>query len=156
MLRDRHRRIGNPLSPEDLAEVEQETLAALWFKLWTFEGRASLETWAFRFVAFELHKGLERRRRQSRFVPDGDSAIGAVTQPERAEPVIDAVALHAGLERLGRLGSEIIRMRHFEDLPFDDIAVRLDEPVGTVKARYYRGLEKLRVLLEPALRRATL
>jgi RNA polymerase sigma-70 factor, ECF subfamily len=155
MLRDRHRRLGNPLTAEELAEVEQETLAALWDKLARFEGRASIETWAFRFVSFELHKGLDRRRRQRRFVSDGDSEILLRAQPEAAEPAIDPVTLHEELERVGPPGSDVIRMRHFEGLSFDEIAKSCGEPVNTVKARYYRGLERLRTLLGPILRRST-
>jgi RNA polymerase sigma factor (sigma-70 family) len=154
MLRDRHRRVGQPLRPEELSEVEQETLAALWDKLAIFEGRATIETWAYRFVVLELHKGLERRRRQRRFVPDGESEIIVRAQPEAAELAIDPAALHAEIERVGSPSSEIIRMRHFEDLSFDEIAAHTGEPVNTVKARYYRGLERLRTLLGPTLRRS--
>src|SRR5690242_10532522 len=61
MLRACHRRHGSTLTPDDLAEVEQEVHAALWAKLDGFEGRAALETWAYRFVALELLKAFERR-----------------------------------------------------------------------------------------------
>src|SRR6185503_6089298 len=152
MLRDRHRKMGQPLRPEELAEVEQETLAALWDKLAVYEGRASIETWAYRFVVLELYKGLERRRRLRRFVPDGESEIIVRAQPEMVELAIDPVALHDELERVGPPSSDIIRMRHFEALSFGEIAARLGEPIATIKTRYYRGLGRLRTLLGPFLR----
>jgi RNA polymerase sigma-70 factor (ECF subfamily) len=155
MLRDRHRRLGNPLSPEDLAEVEQETLMALWDKLATFAGRASLETWVYRFMVLELHKGLDRRRRQRYFMAEGESWLSNRAQPEPSEPEIDPIVLHEGLERVGSPGADVIRMRHFDELSFDEIAHHLGEPANTVKARYYRGLERLRILLGPLLRRET-
>ncbi len=155
MLRDRHRRLGNPLTPEDLDEVEQETLTALWDKLATYAGRASLETWIYRFMVLELHKGLERRRRQRRFVPEDVFTLSDRAQPEPTEPEIELTVLHAGLDRVGSPGADIIRMRHFDELSFDEIADHRGEPASTVKARYYRALIRLRILLGPVLRRAT-
>jgi RNA polymerase sigma-70 factor (ECF subfamily) len=153
MLRDRHRRLGNPLSPEELAEVEQETLTALWSKLAVYEGRASLETWAYRFMVFELHKGLDRRHRERRLVTAGETALIQCIQPEPGELEIDPAVLHDGLARVGQPSSDIIHMRHFGDLSFEEIAEHLGEAESTIKARYYRGLIRLRVLLAPFLRR---
>jgi RNA polymerase sigma-70 factor, ECF subfamily len=138
MLRERHRRLGSPLSAEDLAEVEQETYTALWSKLAGFEGRAALETWAYRFVVLELLKGLDRRARRASSGDDERLAL---------------VALHAALERVGPPGADVIRMRHFDQLSFDAIAARSGEPEPTVKARYYRAMKRLREALEPHLRR---
>jgi RNA polymerase sigma-70 factor (ECF subfamily) len=153
ILRDRHRRIGGPLTADELAEVEQETLAAVWSKLRTFEGRASLETWAFRFTVHELMKGVERmhrgRRRRAGDATEVDLQPAAM--PE--EPEIDPAAVQQALERLGPPASDVIRWRHYDELSFEDIARRTGEPESTVKARYYRGLERLRELLEPHRRR---
>jgi RNA polymerase sigma-70 factor (ECF subfamily) len=153
MLRERHRRFGSPLSSEDLAEVEQETLAALWSKLAEFEGRAAIETWAYRFTMHELLKGTDRQRRNRRFVASSEALLEARAAPEDEEPPIEPGVLHEGLERLGPPASDVIKMRHLDELSFDEIARHCGEPVGTVKARYYRGLERLRELLAPRIRR---
>src|SRR5262245_47547866 len=42
-------RSGRPLDGHDLRDLTQDTLMAVWKKLDRFEGRASLETWAYRF-----------------------------------------------------------------------------------------------------------
>ena len=149
MLRERHRRFGGSLSADELAEVEQETLAALWGKLGRFEGRASIETWAFRFVVNEHFKAFERRRKRGRFVSESEGLLADRGAPAEAEPAIDAVTIESGLARVGEPGAEVIRLRHFEELSFEEIALRFREPTSTVKARYYRGLERLRVLLAP-------
>jgi RNA polymerase sigma-70 factor (ECF subfamily) len=39
-------------------------------------------------------------------------------------------------------------MRYVDDLPYDDIAGALDQPVGTVKAAAHRGLMAVRAMLE--------
>jgi RNA polymerase sigma-70 factor (ECF subfamily) len=153
MLRERHHRLGSPLSREELAEVEQETLAALWSKLAVFEGRAAIETWAFRFTVHELLKGIERQRRQRRFVAAPEALLETRAAPEDEEPPLEPAVVHEGLERLGPPASEVIRMRHLDELSFEEIARHCGEPDGTVKARYYRGLERLRELLAPRLAR---
>ncbi len=39
-------------------------------------------------------------------------------------------------------------MRYVDDLPYDEIADALDQPVGTVKASAHRGLMAVRAMLE--------
>ena len=48
---------------EELEEVTQRAMTAIWSKLDAFDGRAKLETWAYGFCAFELRKWRERERR---------------------------------------------------------------------------------------------
>ena len=43
---------------------------------------------------------------------------------------------------------EIVILRYFEDKKIEEIAVIMNEKVGTVKSRLYRCMEKLRVRLE--------
>lgn len=152
ILRDRHARYGSPLRPEELEEIEQETLVALWAKLPVYEGRASLETWAFRFTVLELLKCLARRDRRRNYLAEPDETLDATPDREDPEPTLEPERLHAGLERLGPPANDIIRMRHFEERSFEDIADAYGEPVNTIKARYYRGMERLKTLLEKHMR----
>lgn len=155
MLRSLHRRLGGPLRADELAEVDQNALAALWGKLGGYEGRATLESWAFRFVQLELHKALDRRRRRARLtLLDGDD-LAELTAREEGAPAFDPLILHTAIAKLGPPTSDIVSERHFGDLGFDEIARRRGESVSTIKARYYRGLERLKALLEPHLRNDT-
>ena len=54
-------------------------------------------------------------------------------------------------ELLGRLEEKekaVIMLRYFHDMKLEEIAQVLGENVNTVKARLYRTLRKLRVVLE--------
>lgn len=132
--------------------MQQATIAALWAKLATYEGRASLETWAFRFTVLELLKSLARRDRQRQRAVDAEAELEHVPEREPDEPTLEPERIHAGLEQLGPPANEIIRLRHFEERSFEEISRAYGEPVNTIKARYYRGLERLRQLLEKHLR----
>jgi RNA polymerase sigma-70 factor, ECF subfamily len=148
ILRDRHARYGSPLKAEDLEEVQQATLVALWSKLGSFEGRASLETWAFRFTVLELLKCLARYDRGRRLIADADAELARTPDREAPEPPMEPERIHASLDAIGPPANDIIRMRHFEERSFDDIAQAYAEPVNTIKARYYRGLQRLREILQ--------
>ena len=47
--------------------------------------------------------------------------------------------------------ARVIRLRHFDSLPFEEIARRLAVPISTAKTHYRRGLDKLRLYLAPHL-----
>jgi len=153
LLRVAHRRLSSPLGVDDLLEVDRDALAALWSKLAKYEGRASLETWAFRFVQVELHKALDRRNRQRRVALPGDELLRDVAQPALPDAEFSVTFLHACIDKLGEPTSGIVRLRHFEEIGFEELSRRLNLPLGTIKARYYRGLERLKHLLEPHRRR---
>ena len=152
MLRERHGRLGALLSRDELAEVEQDTLVSLWAKLREFEGRASLETWAYRFMQNELLKALERRDRELRFVGDPERILASARDREAPEAPFEPAELLECIERVGLPASDIIRMRIFDDMEFEDIARRANRPVNTIKACYYRGLARMRELLAPRVR----
>jgi RNA polymerase sigma factor (sigma-70 family) len=57
--------------------------------------------------------------------------------------------VYSGLEKLGEDHAQIIRLKHFSQMTFEEIARRLRVSANTVKTRYYRGLIKLREFLDP-------
>jgi RNA polymerase sigma factor (sigma-70 family) len=154
MLRFQSRRLGASLSEHELEEIAQDTVVALWSKLATFKGLSTLETWAFRFATLEILKVIQRRARRpapARTIDeDCEPAIAAGPEPE---PSISSAELIDGLESLEPTTARVIRRRHEEEASFDDIAAAEGLPLNTVKARYYRGLARLRERLERRLKR---
>ncbi|MEM6672992.1 MAG: sigma-70 family RNA polymerase sigma factor [Planctomycetota bacterium] len=149
MVRSLHRRFGGNLDDEDLLEVTQDVLASIWRKLDRFEGRSKLETWAYGFASRQVLKGLERARKGPRRVDWNEEEAADLQAPVAPAPD-EYRAVHEHVEALGPPGSEIIRMKHFEELTFEQIGGRLDMPTNTVKTRYYRGLDRLRRVLSSA------
>ncbi len=141
--------LRQPLRQEDLADLIQDCLALIWRKLRTFEGRASLETWVYRICTLELMNGVRRVRRDkgSRL-----SVVEEMVTDERADPANHTALqdLHSGLAELDPLDGEIMRLKHFEDLTFVEIGLRLSVTTSKAKARYYRGLRQLESFLRPS------
>ena len=137
-------RAGRPLSIEELEDLVQETLVTIWRRLDAYAGLASLDTWAYRFCQFSLAGSLRRKQRQPLRVELNESH----DQEAQAAPA-DHEGLLRALERLPEADAHVVRLRHYDRLSFDEIADRTGLPFGSVRARYYRVLARLRELLEP-------
>ena len=67
---------------------------------------------------------------------------------------LEAEQVRAAIEELPADFREIILLREYEDLSYQEIASVLDCPVGTVMSRLGRARAKLRVLLSTTLKRS--
>ena len=142
--------LGRPLGADELEDALQETLFALWRKLGEYQGHGALEAWAYRFSVLELLARLRRLERYPRTVGDVETAADArpreAGEPAPLEPA-EVEQLHRLIERLGPQAADVIRLHFLEELTFDQIAARLGVSSNTVKTRFYRGMERLRVML---------
>jgi RNA polymerase sigma-70 factor, ECF subfamily len=76
----------------------------------------------------------------------------ASLDPAEGHDRLDAVAqrgpLAAAFRQLGRRDREIIALLAWADLTYEEAAVALDVPVGTVRSRTHRARQRLRELLD--------
>jgi len=154
ILASRNARLGRPLTPEDLADLAQETLLLIWKKLGSFEGRAALETWVYRICCLELMNFFRKKDRRPEIVSQNFDELEAdlVAAPQSG---VDHELIYKSLDRIKPDEAEIVRLKHFDDLTFEVIGERLGISPNTAKTRYYRGLEKLRRFLLPQLKDET-
>jgi len=150
MTRSRRRALAPWLPETDLPDLEQEVASKLLERLQRYQGFAALESWVFAFCdGIVRNAGRSHRRKQARdhqldTVANHASADGAseVTGRDRHED------LHACLERLGKTERELVRTKHFDGLQLAELAARLGAGINTIKSRYFRALQKLRLCLE--------
>lgn len=150
ILAARNAQLGRPLDEHDLADLAQDTLIVIWKKLPTYAGRATLESWSYRICSLELMNAIRKQRRRPRAVGGSDDSVPSGPEPsvDRTPSPADYEHVYVGLERLGPPENEVVRLKHFEHLTFAEIAERMNTSSNTVKTRYYRGLLRLRGLLE--------
>jgi RNA polymerase sigma-70 factor (ECF subfamily) len=154
MIRHQNRELGGHLNETDIEDAVRDTIAALWAKLPAFEGRSTLETWVYRFAFLEVLKAIQRKCRSPRpLEADHSERLRSSEDAEQEVPRFEARDLAEGMSCLTRTAAEVIRLRHFDEQSFEAIAARLGTGVNTVKARYYRGLARLKAVLERKQRR---
>ncbi len=93
---------------------------------------------------------LARRKRRPQ-VSDPQPIIERVPTAPRGEAELiqaqrDAI-LHRALGQLSSSHREILQMRHWQDLSYEEIAAVLECPVGTVMSRLYRARKALQNVL---------
>ena len=144
LLAVRNARVGGPLPPPDLADLSQEVLLIVWRKLEEYRGYSALEFWLYRISLYEYMNALRRLRRLRGRT---DSLDELALDPSQESNPWEFEDVHRGLERIADKEAETIRLKHFEELTFEEIGARLGISPNTAKARYYRGLRALEPLL---------
>jgi RNA polymerase sigma-70 factor (ECF subfamily) len=143
----------------DAEEIVLDAFAQAWRDAVRFEAeRGSVAAWLTmiaRSRALDLVRARTRRDRMTATAAAGDPdrapAMGAwredpgrvMDQRERQQRVA------AALETLSAPQRQAIELAFFEGLSHSEIAVRLGEPLGTVKTRVRLGMQKLRDQLRP-------
>ena len=145
------------LSREDEAkDAAQETFIAAYRNLKNFRGDAKVSSWLHRIAVNQCLTTKRRAKTRSEsFLDDEDGSEDRVfvaplnlspskttEQGERLQVVRQAVfSLPLDLR-------QVIVMKEFEDMTFQQISDTLDLPLSTVKSRLYTALKQLRMKLE--------
>lgn len=140
-------------SSEDAADAAQEAFLSAWRGLPSFRGEAGFSTWLYRLTSNAAIDQLRRSRRQREEasldagdlpldVPDGQPG-----PQEAAESTELQKAVADGLRQLSEDHRQILLMREYQELSYDEIAQALEVDLGTVKSRISRARRALRKIL---------
>jgi RNA polymerase sigma-70 factor (ECF subfamily) len=137
---------------DDLDDVAQDCVALVWRKLPDFEGRARLSTWIYRVVSLELKNALRRVAKRRRTGPPATAQPRPEPGSRKDDPqqLLVPWMIEECLASLDPTPKEIVRLRHWEGRPFDEIAGLLGTNASQVKSLYYRALARLHDLLGEA------
>jgi len=146
---------------EDVEEVCQEVFLTVIKNLYTFQGNSQFQTWLFRIAANKARDYRQRLRATKRggglrpipLHPDPKSDLPP-PDPPSATPGPDLALLRAeeislvgeALEQLGGPCQEIIELRYFADLSYEEISATLQLNPKTVSSRLSKCLDKLETL----------
>jgi RNA polymerase sigma-70 factor (ECF subfamily) len=126
-------------------EATQRTFVQAWQAADRFEPGRDFGPWLAtiaRRAAIDVQRR-ERRRRVARLddVPASDDAL---VSPAPDGEVLEAVwTVRAAVDQLREEEREVVRLQHLEGLTHEEIADRLDLPLGTVKSRSHRAHRRL-------------
>ncbi len=136
--------------PRDEAEdVLQRVFYEVWKNRDRYDPARSLEAWV---LGIARKRAIDQlRRRHATIVPiDELRDVAGDDGRELAERYARANEVRGALERLPAEQRQVLTMAYFGDLTQAEIADRLGVPLGTVKARAFRGLRRLADLLGTA------
>lgn len=145
-------------SHEDTEEICQETFLSVVRSLKSFQAKSAFQTWLLRIAA---NKAMDYRQK-ARAVKRGGNAVhisldGArdsdetPIDPPSSRPGPDALLVNTetfqlvrqSLDRLGETCREIIELRYYGDLSYDEIAAELRLNPKTVSSRLSKCLDQL-------------
>lgn len=130
----------------DAEDVVQEVFVQVWRQASRFDAsRGSPEAW---LCTVARTRALDRlRRRASRREDSSESAPAAAVPPPRSE---EGLAVRKALEGLSPDQRKALELAYYEGLTQSEIAVRLGEPLGTIKTRIRTAMIRLREALGPS------
>lgn len=137
---------------DDAMDVTQEAMLRFFTTLDSFDSERRVQPWLFTIVRNQV-RDLWRRRRPDDSAPDADSLTSQLVSPA-ASPEADfrrqqlREEVWRALATLSSEKREIIVLRDFHDLAYNDIAQVLGIPIGTVMSRLHGARRQLRARLE--------
>jgi RNA polymerase sigma-70 factor (ECF subfamily) len=129
---------------QEAEDAVQDALVVAWQSFATLREVDRFGAWFDRILVNGCRDRL-RRRNVVRFIPMEPGIDPAGRDPFQG--FIERDALLAGLVRLTPDERIVVVLRFWADLPLEAIADRLGWPLGTVKSRLHRALERLRETL---------
>jgi len=143
-------------SPEDARDATQETFIAAYRNLQGFRGEARVSSWLHRIAVNQCITRQRRARVRAETAIDdeaGPAVEKMLTTGEHASPARGAErgevaeAVRRAVAALPPELREVVLLKEFEEMTFQEIADALQLPLSTVKSRLYTALGQLRMRL---------
>jgi len=143
---------------EDAEEICQEAFLAVIKNLDSFHGKSRFQTWLFRIAANKARDYREKRIAAKRgggrttvSLQAEDPETGLASDPPANVPGPDEFLMNAeqmtdvraALDQLGEPCREIIELRYFGDLSYEELSAALDLNPKTVSSRLSKCLDRL-------------
>jgi RNA polymerase sigma-70 factor (ECF subfamily) len=125
-------------------EITQDVFVSVWKARRTFNpDKGKVTTWLHRIT---VNKCLERQRKKKPIVipienielPGGEGSEDVVMNREEREQILSAMS------SLDNKHRAVLVLRYFNELTYDEIALTMGIPAGTVKSRIYTAIQTLK------------
>ncbi|OQA00694.1 MAG: ECF RNA polymerase sigma factor SigW [Planctomycetes bacterium ADurb.Bin401] len=131
-------------------EDANDLLSELFLKVYEKIGSCRPETfdaWIFKMASNLFTDSLRAKKRREKFFASVQQDFKEESVPEKnGDFMIDKLSIM--LKKLDPQTAEIITMRYYSLLSFEELAKIRNEPIGTVLSKVHRGLKKLKELME--------
>jgi len=124
-------------------DVLQETMVRAWrHQQDLIAGPGSVRGW---LLTVAKHVALDRARARLRRPQEvAEAASHTLSEPDRADQVIDSIVVYEAMQKLSEEQREVLILLRFQGRSVREAAEVLGVPEGTVKSRAYHALQALR------------
>jgi RNA polymerase sigma-70 factor (ECF subfamily) len=134
-------------------DVFQTVMTEVWRRAARYDpARGSLATWALTIARSRAIDELRRRRPEphdpAELPEPGVDAAGAATATAPQEQALDRWRMAHLLSQIPQEERRLLELRFYAELSQSEIAAQTGMPLGTIKSRMVRGLERLRGLMD--------
>jgi RNA polymerase sigma-70 factor, ECF subfamily len=158
--------LGHNFTREDVEEICQETFLTVVKHLNTFERNCQFQTWLFRIAANKARDYRDKQTAAKRgggqtpvSLHNNENGDGLPVDPPSPSPSPDLALLNAeqirlighAVEQLELPCREVIELRYFADLSYEEISAILRLNAKTVSSRLSKCLDKLEIIVQRLL-----
>ena len=141
---------------DDARDAAQETFISAYRNLQNFRGEAKVSSWLHRIAVNQcLTKQRRTKTRAETFLDDEENSEERVfVAPKHQSPARQAEQserlshVRQAVKALPEELRQVIVMKEFEEMTFQEISETLELPLSTVKSRLYTALKQLRMKLD--------
>jgi RNA polymerase sigma factor (sigma-70 family) len=132
----------------DAEDITQQAFVEAAYSYATFKGESELSTWLYG-IAMNLVRNYLSRAPHRRYTFEDDEVL-STTSSDRPDPCEQLAqsqsvrALQAALDDLPREMRDVLLLVAYEELSYEDAALMMSIPVGTVRSRVSRARAMLR------------
>lgn len=129
---------------DEASDATQNAFVKAYAHLETFDATQRFFSWIYRILRNEC---LNVLRGQRIWEPLSDGVLGAARPTDAIEDVERQRAVQRAVMSLDIDYREVIALRHFAGMSYEDIGTTLGIPAKTVKSRLYTARQRLAVIL---------
>lgn len=141
---------------DDARDAAQETFVAAYRNIRSFRGEAKVSSWLHRIAVNQCLTTKRRAKTRSEEFLDEENheeervfvAAAAYSPSNQTEQAERNVLVRQAVGSLPIDLRQVVVMKEFEDMTFQEISDTLEIPLSTVKSRLYTALKQLRSKLE--------
>jgi len=153
--------LGHDFAREDVQEICQEAFLSVIRNLDSFQGQSQFQTWLFRIAANKARDFREGRQAAKRgggrttlSLQAEEAQTGLALDPPDNTPAPDLSLLNSeqgalvrqALEQLGQPCRELIELRYFAELSYEELGRSLGLNPKTVSSRLSKCLDRLEII----------
>jgi len=144
---------------DDAEDLTIESFAKAFRSLHRFKKDFTFSTWLFRIatnntIDFIRKKKLNTLSIENTYTDDDGQSVSIDVEDQNPDPQEEAIKgqkeelIQVFVNMLPSKYQKLVRLRYFSELSYEEIAVELDAPLGTVKAQLHRARELMYDLIK--------